>query len=297
MQKKTVASNSLIKKAAYLRLKVTDLAEGMKTGNFRSLYRGQGIDFSGVREYNRGDDIRSIDWNVTARMGHPYVKIFEEERELQIFIVLDTSLSMTLENGEKTKYESAAEAAALITMAAELNSCPLGAVFFDGAIHFSCKPKQSKEQIMMILNHLDKMPENQVKGSVLGNALTGAGKLLRKRSLVFVFSDFKAGNWDKAIISLAQKNDVVAVRLHDNEEDQLPVVGTAVFKDIESNLKMTLPSSSENLKKEWKNYQDQHKKRWQEFCIKHGILPVILNTKNDPLLVLNSVFAQKGKTR
>lgn len=298
MQKKNVSgNNSLIKKAAYLRIKVADLADGMKTGNFRSLYRGQGIDFSGVREYFRGDDIRSIDWNVTARMGHPFVKVFEEERELQIFLVLDTSLSMCLDNGERSKYECATEAAALITMAAEINNCPLGAVFFDGAIHFSCKPKQAKEQTMMILTHLDKLPENQVKGSVLGNALTGAGKLLRKRSLVFVLSDFKAGNWEKAIISLAQKNDVVAIRLHDTFDDQLPAVGTAIFKDVESSLQMNLPSSSENFKKEWRNYQEQQKNRWQEFCLKHGILPVVLNTKNDPLTVLNSVFAQKTRSR
>lgn len=297
MQKKSVSSNnSLIKKAAYLRLKVADFAEGMKSGNFRSLYRGQGVDFSGVREYNRGDDIRSIDWNVTARMSHPYVKVFEEERELQIFIILDTSLSMTVESEEKSKYEAATETAALITMAADINACPLGAVFFDGAIHFSCKPKQAKEQTMLILTHLDKLPENQVKGSVLGSALTGAGKLLRKRSLVFVISDFNAGNWDKAIISLAQKNDVVAVRVHNSADDQLPSVGTAIFKDVESGLEMNLPSSSENFKKEWRNYNEQQKSRWQEFCIKHGILPVVLDTKNDPLQVLNSVFARKKGT-
>lgn len=300
MQKKNISgNNSLIKKAAYLRIKVADLADGMKSGNFRSLYRGQGIDFSGVREYNRGDDIRSIDWNVTARMGHPYIKVFEEERELQIFIVLDTSLSMCMEtdDGIPSKYESATEAAALITMAAEINACPVGAVFFDGAIHFSCKPKQDKEQTMMILTHLDKLPENQVKGSVLGNALTGAGKLLKNRSLVFVLSDFKSGNWEKAIISLAQKNDVVAIRLHDSMDDQLPVLGTAIFKDMESNLQMELPSSSENFKKEWKNYQEQQKSRWQEHCLKHGILPVVLDTKNDPLQVLNSVFAKKNRSR
>ena len=117
-----------------------DIAEGMKSGNFRSLYRGQGIEFAGVRDYMRGDDIRTIDWNVTARMGRPYIKIFEEERELQIFLITDSSLSMQLEtnSGRRTKYASAAETAALVTIAAELNACPVGAVFFDGAIHFSC---------------------------------------------------------------------------------------------------------------------------------------------------------------
>jgi len=110
------SQESLVKKASYLRIAAADLAEGMKTGNFKSLYRGQGIEFSGAREYIRGDDIRSIDWNVTARMGRPFVKVFEEERELQIFIILDSSLSMQLGNGKTSKYETAAETAALIQL-------------------------------------------------------------------------------------------------------------------------------------------------------------------------------------
>lgn len=298
MQKKYLSNNdSLIKKATYLRIMAADLADGMKSGNFRSLYRGQGIEFSGVRDYIRGDDIRTIDWNVTARMGHPYIKVFEEERELQIFLVLDTSLSMQLENDKRSKYAQAAEAAALITIASEINDCPIGAVFFDGEIHFSCKPRLDKEQTMMILTRLDTLPENKVKGSVLGNALNGAGKLLKKRSLVFVLSDFRSSDWEKPLISLAQKNDVIAMRLHDKADDELPSLGTVVFEDVESGIKMDLPSSSENFKKEWRKANELHQNRWQDFCIKHGILPVVLNTKSDPLQVLNSVFVQKAKSR
>lgn len=296
MQKKYLTNNeTLIKKAAYLKIVAQDLADGMKSGNFRSLYRGQGIEFSGVRDYIRGDDIRTIDWNVTARMGRPYIKVFEEERELQIFIVLDSSLSMRLENDKRSKYATAAEAAALITIAAEINECPVGAVFFDGAIHFSCKPRLEKEQTMMILTHLDNLPEQQVKGSVLGNALTGAGKLLKKRSLVFVLSDFRSNNWEKPIIALAQKNDVVAIRLHDNADDELLTMGTVLFEDVESGMKMDLPSASESFKKEWRNFNELHTSRWKDFCVKHGILPVIQDVKNDPLQTLNSIFAQKAK--
>lgn len=296
MQKKYLTNNeTLIKKAAYLKIVAQDLADGMKSGNFRSLYRGQGIEFSGVRDYIRGDDIRTIDWNVTARMGRPYIKVFEEERELQIFIVLDSSLSMRLENDKRSKYATAAEAAALITIAAEINECPVGAVFFDGAIHFSCKPRLEKEQTMMILTHLDNLPEQQVKGSVLGNALTGAGKLLKKRSLVFVLSDFRSNNWEKPIIALAQKNDVVAIRLHDNADDELLTMGTVLFEDVESSIKMDLPSASESFKKEWRNFNELHTSRWKDFCVKHGILPVIQDVKNDPLQTLNSIFAQKAK--
>ena len=300
MSKRYLANNeSLIKKALYLRLMAEDIADGMKSGNFRSLYRGQGIEFAGVRDYNRGDDIRTIDWNVTARMGRPYIKIFEEERELQIFLITDSSLSMQLENnsGRRTKYASAAETAALVTIAAEINACPVGAVFFDGAIHFSCEPSLGKETTMQILNHLDRLPASPTPGSVLPNAISAAAKVLRKRSLVFVLSDFRCGGWEKPLISLAQKNDVIAINIHDAWDEELPSLGTVVFKDMESNLKMSLPSSSPAFQKEWRNFNEMNQSRWQDFCIKHGIMPVVLDTKTEPIQVLNQIFAHKARIR
>ena len=300
MSKRYLANNeSLIKKALYLRLMAQDIAEGMKSGNFRSLYRGQGVEFAGVRDYTRGDDIRTIDWNVTARMGRPYIKIFEEERELQIFIITDSSLSMQLENGSdrRTKYAAAAETAALVAIAAELNACPTGAVFFDGAIHFSCQPSLGKENTMQILNHLDRLPSTPTPGSVLPNAISAAAKILRKRTLVFVLSDFRSGGWEKPLINLAQKNDVIAINLHDAADEELPSLGTVTFQDAESGLKMSLPSSSPAFKKEWRTYNEMNQNRWQDFCFKHGIMPVVLDTKTEPVQILNQIFARKSRIR
>lgn len=296
MKELSESVDSLVKKASYLRIAAADLAEGMKSGNFRSLYRGQGIEFSGVRDYIRGDDIRSIDWNVTARMGHPYVKVFEEERELQIVIVLDSSASMQLKNMKSgTKYSQAAETAALTTLAAEMNSCPVGAVIFDGQIHFSSKPMQGREQTMLVLTHLDRLPEQTQKGSVLSNALKGTGKLLRKRSLVFVLSDFRSGDYEKDLISLAQKNDVVAIRMEDDFDAELPSVGTIPFIDVESGLKLRLPSNSQKFKKEWKDFYSQNSAHWHNTCIKHGIRAVEMKTGEDPLQVLMQIFGRKAK--
>ena len=300
MSKRYLANNeSLIKKAMYLRMMAEDIADGMKSGNFRSLYRGQGIEFAGVREYMRGDDIRTIDWNVTARMGRPYIKIFEEERELQIFLIVDSSRSMQLETASdrRTKYAAAAETAALVSIAAEINSCPTGAVFFDGAIHFSCNPTLGKENTMQILNHLDRLPDVSTIGSVLPNAITAAAKILRKRTLVFILSDFRSSGWEKPLINLAQKNDVIAINLHDAFDEELPSLGTVNFRDIESGIKMSLPSSSPVFQKEWRNYNEMNQNRWQDFCIKHGIMPVILDTKTEPVQVLNQIFARKARVR
>lgn len=285
---------SLVKKASYLRITARSLADGMKAGTFRSLYKGQGIEFSGVREYFRGDDIRTIDWNVTARMHHPYVKVFEEERELQIFIIVDNSLSMQIGSGKRTKYEVAAETAALVTIASEMNSCPLGAVFFDGDIHFSTPPKLGREQTMLILSHLDKMKEKEQNGSVLGNAITGAGKMLKKRSLVFIISDFRSADWEKPLTSLAHKNDVVAIRVVDKMDDHLPEVGTAYFTDCESSLVLKLPTASEKFQKEWKSYYDASVHKWQDICIKHGICSAIMKTTDEPLQILTKIFATSG---
>ena len=300
MAKRYLANNdSLIKKALYLRMMAADIADGMKSGNFRSLYRGQGIEFAGVRDYIRGDDIRSIDWNVTARMGRPYIKIFEEERELQIFLIVDSSRSMQLENvtDRRTKYAAAAETAALVAIAAEINACPTGAVFFDGAINFSAEPALGKENTMQILNHLDRLPPSPVSGSVLPNAITAAAKVLRKRTLVFILSDFRCADWEKPLINLAQKNDVIAINLHDAADEELPSLGTVKFMDVETGRKMSLPSSSPAFKKEWRNYNEMNQNRWQDFCIKHGIMPVILDTKTEPVQVLNQIFARKARLR
>lgn len=296
MKKNALESkDSLVKKASYLRIVAGDIAEGMKSGNFKSLYRGMGIEFSGVRDYIRGDDVRSIDWNVTARMGKPFVKVFEEERELQIFIVVDSSLSMKIENSQRTKYSFAAETAALITIAAEMNGCPVGAVCFDGEINFSSKPQLGREQTMLILTTLDKSAENTVTGSALGSALNGAGKLLKKRSLVFVLSDFRSADWEKPLISLAQKNDVIAMRIQNRMDSDLPAMGTVPFLDVESGIKMVLPSSSHKLKKQWREFNEQNINKWQETCIKHGIVPSIVNVTDEPLQILGSIFSHRSK--
>ena len=285
---------NLVKKASYLKFLARELADSLKTGNFRSLFRGQGIEFEGVRDYIRGDDVRSIDWNVTARMGHPFVKVFEEERELQVLLILDNSASMMIKNDKKSKFEVARYASALITIACELNSCSIGAIFFDGVINFCTKPFFSKNQIMLILNKLFKLNENLVKGSVLNSALIDAGRILKKRSLVFVFSDFCSDGWQKSMIALAKKNDVLAFKLCDSVDYEFFDFGSVVFKDAESDIKMLLPTASKKFKKDWHNYNQQRLQNWKEFCLKHGIIPVIMNTKDDPLEILNNAL-KKGR--
>ena len=289
-----IDDTSLIKKASYLKIRARELAESFKSGNFRSLFRGQGIEFEGVRDYIRGDDVRTIDWNVTARMGHAFVKVFEEERELQVLLIMDNSESMMIKHDKKSKFEIAQDASALITIACELNSCSLGAIFFDGQINFCTKPLLNKSQTMLILNKISKQNETPVKGSVLNSALTSASRILKKRSLVFIFSDFRSEGWQKALVALAKKNDVLAFNIFDSFDYQFPELGSVVFKDAETGSKMILPTTSKKFQKSWQNFNQQKLQNWKDFCLKHGVIPVIMNTKDEPLEILNNVL-KKGR--
>ena len=287
---------SLLSKANYLRLIAADLADSMKNGSFASLYKGQGMEFAGVREYIRGDDVRTIDWNVTARMSRPYIKQFEESRELQIFIILDASASMQIVNHKQTKYEKAAEAAAILALAAEINACPAGAVLFDGQIYYSTKPRLNKTQTMQIITELDRPPLKTAQGSVLANAISGAGKLLHSHSLVCIFSDFRAAGWEKPLTSLAQKNQVIAFRMTSEADGKLPSIGNAVFKDSESELETELPSSSADFQKKFKAYNQEHEKKWKNFCIAHGIQPIVFDISQESLKVLDSALRSGSRS-
>ena len=289
-----IDDTSLIKKASYLKIRARELAESFKSGNFRSLFRGQGIEFEGVRDYIRGDDVRTIDWNVTARMGHAFVKVFEEERELQVLLIMDNSESMMIKHDKKSKFEIAQDASALITIACELNSCSLGAIFFDGQINFCTQPLLNKRQTMLILNKISQKNETPVKGSVLDSALISASRILKKRSLVFIFSDFRSEGWQKALVALAKKNDVLAFNIFDSFDYQFPELGSVVFKDAETGSKMILPTTSKKFQKSWQNFNQQKLQNWKDFCLKHGVIPVIMNTKDEPLEILNNVL-KKGK--
>ncbi|MBR1912839.1 MAG: DUF58 domain-containing protein [Treponema sp.] len=283
----------LSKKARMLHVSALSLAEGMKTGAFHSLYKGQGIEFRGVREYLKGDEVRAIDWNVTARMGHPYVKVFEEDRELDIFIVIDTSRSMLCGSGSVTRLEKAMECASLLTLASYHNESPVGAVLFDGKIHFSCAPKAGHEQIMFLLSQFEKSYASGVQGSALDNALLGAGRLLKKRTLVMVFSDFRTMDWLDSFSRLCHKHDVVAVRICDPSDEKLPSIGAVSFQDTESNYTCTLPTSSSVFQKEWAKANQARIDSWKYECIRHGGIPLTVHTDEDSIHELSSFFSKR----
>lgn len=287
---------SLSKKVSCLRLSSRAIADSLKGGSFRSLYRGQGIEFSGVREYLHGDDVRSIDWNVTARMCKPYVKMFEEDQQLQLFLVVDRSYSMLTGTNGRVKYEQAAEISAILSMAAELNESPIGAVFFDGKIHFTAEPKSGPGQTMLLLSRLDEI-EAVDNGSALKNALTGAVKMIRNRSMIFIISDFRVSGWEEEFKMLSQKNDVTLIKITDPGELELPEVGTVPFTDAETGARLMLPTSSAVLKSMWRDEYRKRNERLKDFAFKHGSYFLSISTEEDAMNILVRHFASRERRR
>lgn len=282
---------SIIKNATHLKLQSQLLAESMKFGNFRSLYNGQGIEFFGVRDYFFGDDIRTIDWNVTARMNKPFVKTFEEDKELQVFIIFDTSLSV------KSKgFLTFVNAITLLIFACEFNSSPCGTVFFDEQINFSCKPKNNKNQTLQILSNLEKsLNENNTKpGSVLDVAINGANNILTQKSLVFILSDFCSFGWEIPLQILSQKHKIVAIHLENENEKKIKNIGTTIFNDVESGTQKVFSTNNKDFQNQWENYYEKKYECWKTFCLKNKIIPVSLKNNDNPFLVLNGIFS-KGK--
>lgn len=283
----------LEKKARLLQISSSVLAHGMKSGSFKSLYRGHGIDFSGVREYLFGDDVRSIDWNVTARMGRPFVKLYDEEKELDVLLLVDTSQSMTQGVSGQSRLTVALDCAALIAMASFHNKSPVGAVLFDGSIYFTSAPKQGKEHLLFLLSALQKENTQKTQGTALENAIKGADKLLKKHTLIMIFSDFRSSNWTHAFSRLCQKHDVVAVRIKDCADEKLPAIGSIRFCDPETARKMTLPTSSAKFQRQWNDAHFHHFELWKHECIRHGGIPLIVNTSDDPLGALTTFFSAR----
>ena len=311
-------SQSLVKRASSLHVVSRTLFESLRSGSFKSIYKGRGIEFSGVREYFLGDDVRSIDWNVTARMGRPFVKQFEEDRELVLFLVVDASLSMTTGGGKvaRNRLQAGCEVAALMALAASLGGGSVGGVIFDGDIRYSHKPRAGNNQALMFLNQLDSVLKsvgedglvdegadlattekgsNQLSdpslGSNLHKALRGAASLLKKRSLVLVISDFRTAGYQQDLAVLASRHDVVAVRIADPVDGHLEGVGSLPFVDPESGYRQILPTSSSSFQQGWKDADKKRVERWNAECYRRGAWPLTISTQEDVAVALQRFFS------
>lgn len=280
----------IAERARYLRLASLSVSEGLRFGGFRSAFRGQGMEFDSVREYQRGDDIRSIDRNVTARTGTPHVKLYREERELTVFLVVDLSLSMSCPEASGSKRQTALDVAGLLAFACEHDASPLGSVVFDAKTGRVFRPRTGADHVLSVLASLENHQTTE-GGSALSAALSGACRILRNKSLVVVISDFRATDYDKPLGLLARRHDVIACRIVSPFDGLLPSAGVLPFRDSESNLIVELPTSSSSFRAEWTRSQEERLSRWEQTCKRRGAFPLVLSTSGDPLRSLCAFFS------
>ncbi len=237
-----VVGAEVLRQVKRIELRARRLVNTLFSGEYRSVFRGQGIEFAEVRAYQSGDEYRSIDWNVSARMGSPYVKTYEEERELTLMLVVDRSGSVEF-GRPGTKAERAVEVAAVLALAAARQNDRVGAVIFSSSIDHVVSPAKGRRHALRVIRDLIAFtPQN--KGTNIGMALAYVSRLLRHRSIVVILSDFRARGWEEPLRNLVRRHEVVAITVDDHREMVLPDAGWVELEDAESGDRVLVDTSS-----------------------------------------------------
>ena len=226
-------SAEVLRKIRQVEIKARVLADELLLGSYRSVFRGWGLDFEEVREYEPGDDVRSIDWNVTARMNTPYIKKFREERELNVFVLVDMSASSWFGTAQQSKRELAIDVAALLAFAAVRNNDRLSLVLFSDKVQRYVPPRTGRDHLLRVIRDLLFEPPRRAKTD-LGAVSRFVANVTKKRSVVFLISDFLDTGFESPLRRLGQKHDVVAVTLSDPRESELPRIGVIGLEDAET---------------------------------------------------------------
>lgn len=227
-------TKELLKQVRQIEIRTRGIVNDVFSGEYHSVFKGRGIEFSEVREYNIGDDIRSIDWNVSARFGHPFVKIFEEERELTVMLLVDLSGSLVFGSVEKTKQQIAAELSAILAFSALKNNDKVGLILFTDRVEKFVPPRKGKSHALRIIREvLSFQPEgNQTN---IRQALEYFNHTIKKKAIVFLISDFMDAGYDKILRIVGKKHDLIGIVLRDPREKSIIKAGLIKFRDAETN--------------------------------------------------------------
>ena len=282
----------LLKKVRKIEIKTKGLSKHLFSGEYHSAFKGRGMAFSEVREYQFGDDIRNIDWNVTARLNHPYVKVFEEERELTVMLLVDVSGSNRFGTRKQFKEELLAEVAAILAFSAIQNNDKVGVIFFSDKIEKFISPKKGSTHILRIIRELiDFKPDNT--NTDITEALRYFTNVIKKKSTAFLISDFYDNNYEDALKIASKKHDIVAIKITDEKEKTLPDLGLVKIFDPETKGTMWIDTSSKEVRNEFAENYREHSKQVNEIFRKYGIDNVEISTGQDHVKQLMKLFKQR----
>lgn len=246
-------TRELLKKVRQIEIKTRGVVNQIFSGEYHSVFKGRGMEFSEVREYQFGDDIRSIDWNVSARFNHPFVKIFEEERELTVMLVVDFSRSGTFGTVAQTKNEIAAEICAVLAFSAIKNNDKVGLILFTDRIEKFVPPKKGRAHILRIVRELVSF-EPRGTGTDIRQALEYFNHVTKKRSIAFLVSDFIDDGYDQILRIISRRHDVIAVELSDPREEQLPDAGIIKLRDAETGKDRWIDTTDRAVRREFEKF-------------------------------------------
>jgi uncharacterized protein (DUF58 family) len=289
-------TTELLKKVRKIEIKTRGLSNHLFSGEYHTVFKGRGMSFSEVREYQYGDDIRAIDWNVTARFNHPYVKVFEEERELTMLLMIDVSQSSFFGTQKMFKSELITEICAVLAFSAMNNNDKVGVIFFSDQIEKFIPPKKGKTHILRIIRELLNI-EPVHKGTNINNALRHLTNMMKKRSICFVLSDFMDKKYDDALKVASRKHDLIGLRIYDERETQLPDVGLMRTLDAETGKEIWLDTSDKKVRETFKKHYAEHVQNTRNNFLKSGADLVSINTKEDYAKDLMMFFRGRGLRR
>lgn len=246
-------TKDILKKVKKIEIKTKRLSDHIFSGEYHTSFKGRGMTFSEVRQYQFGDDVRAIDWNVTARYNEPYIKVFEEERELTLMLMVDVSGSESFGSSDQFKEDIITEIAATLAFSATQNNDKIGLILFSDQIELFVPPKKGKTHVLRIIRELINFKPKSQKTD-LGQALEYLSKVLKKKAIVFVLSDFITPNYEHTLKISAKKHDITGIRVYDKREKELPKVGLINVFDAETYQEQIINTSDSTLRKEYTAY-------------------------------------------
>lgn len=286
-------ATELFKKVRKIEIKTRGLTNHIFSGQYHSAFKGRGMTFSEVREYQYGDDVRNIDWNVTARFHKPFVKIFEEEREMTVMLLIDVSSSNDFGSTEATKRDITAEIAAVLAFSAIQNNDKVGVIFFSDKVEKFIPPKKGSSHILRIIREIVTFkPQNN--GTDIGEGLKFLTSAIKKRTTAFLISDFMTSkSFEQEMRIAARKHDLISLRITDKRELILPKIGLLKFRDNETNKEFWVDTSTSSWNEAYQKYVHNETQRLNKIFANNGIDNTLIYTDEDYVKPLMQLFKRR----
>ena len=287
-------TTELIKKVRQIEIKSRGLSANVFAGSYKTAFKGHGMSFSEVREYQYGDDVRDIDWNVTARQSKPHIKIFEEERELTIMLLIDVSGSREFGTTQQTKQEQITQIAATLAMSGIQNNDKIGVIFFSDRIEKYIPPQKGKKHVLAIISEMLQFQPVQ-RGTDIGKAIQYISNAQKKRCTTFVISDFfDPKPYQKSLQIANSKHDVVAIQVYDPREQELPDVGLLKVRDAESGQERWVDTSSRKVREAYAQWWQTMQSQMADAFMRSRVDSVSIRTDEDFVPALLSLFQRRS---